>query len=149
VLQSALAHRRHWNLLRLSTVNSGKWWPVRRLGATHLAVCLTREKGAGGYVVDRLAARKMVDRLLPMRLAWDIAFDLEWLIGFKALGIHPMVIEQNTGGFETQIQSDLARIKIRSKLKYLTVGPFRLLTESSRLLYRLYRLLALKLLLRA
>lgn len=148
VLQAALAHRAHWNMLRLSTVNSGRWWPVRSLGDASLAICLTREKGAGGYLVDRTAAKKMVGRLLPMRLAWDVAFDLEWLIGFRTLGIHPMVIEQNSG-FGTQIQNDLGRIKIRSRLKYLTVGPFRLLIESSRLLYRLQRLIALRFLVRA
>ncbi|MEY4654235.1 MAG: hypothetical protein RI884_2816 [Pseudomonadota bacterium] len=148
VLQAALAHRAHWNMLRLSTVNSGKWWSVRRLGAANLAVCLTREKGAGGYLVDRIAAKKMVERLLPMRLAWDIAFDLEWLLGFKTLGVYPMVIEQNQV-FETQIQMDLAQIKIRGKLKYLTVAPFRAFIESSRLLYRLQRLIALKFLVRA
>lgn len=148
VLETALTHRAHWNMLRLSTVNSGKWWSVRRLGATHLAVCLTREKGAGGYLVDRVAAQKMVQRLLPMRLAWDIAFDLEWLIGFKTLGIHPMPIRQNDG-FETQIQMDLAQIKVRGRLKYLTVAPFRLFIESSRLVYRLHRLIALKLFVRA
>ena len=83
-----------------------------------------------------------------MRLAWDIAFDLEWLIGFKTLGIHPMPIRQNDG-FETQIQMDLAQIKVRGRLKYLTVAPFRLFIESSRLVYRLQRLIALKLFVRA
>ena len=148
VLQAALAHRAHWNMLRLSTVNSGKWWPVRQLGSTRLAVCLTREKGAGGYLVDRVAAKKMVQKMLPMRLSWDIAFDLEWLIGFRTLGVHPMVIQQNTPGLKTQIQTDLGRIKIRSKLKYLTVAPLRLLMEASRLIYRLHRLISLRLLVR-
>lgn len=148
VLQAALAHRAHWNMLRLSTVNSGRWWPVRRLGAANLAVCLTREKGAGAYLVDRVAAKRMVEQLLPMRLAWDIAFDLEWLLGFKTLGVYPMPVEQNAV-FETQIQMDLARIKVRGRLKYLTVAPFRLFVESSRLVYRLQRLIALRFLVRA
>lgn len=148
VLTEALTQTQHWNLLRLSTVNSGTWWPVRPLGRTNLAVCLTREKGAGGYVVDRVAARQMVDKLLPMRLAWDIAFDLEWLLGFKTLGVYPMVIQQNAG-FGTDIQDDLDKIKVRSKLKYLTVAPFRLFLELSRLGYRLFRLTHLRVLSRA
>ncbi len=139
LLAQARPHARHWNMLRLSTVNSGRWWPVRALGSASLAVCLTREKGAGGYLVDRVAARRMVDRLLPMRLSWDIAFDLEWLLGFRTLGLHPLPIEQNAG-FGTDIQDDLGRIKVKGKLKYLTVGPFRLFTEVGRLLYRSYRL---------
>jgi glycosyl transferase, family 25 len=132
-----------WNMLRLSTVNHGKWWSVRRLGDKSLAVCLTREKGAGGYMVDRVAAACMLKRLMPMRLAWDIAFDLEWLLGFKTLGVYPLPIDQNSG-FETQIQQDLQGIKLKGRGKYLTVVPFRLCLEVSRLFYRSVRLLLLK-----
>jgi hypothetical protein len=45
--------------------------------------------------------------------------------------------------------SDLDKIKVRSKLKYLTVAPFRLFLEVSRLGYRLYRLGSLRLFRRA
>jgi glycosyl transferase, family 25 len=146
LIDEALEHRHAWNMLRLSTVNSGKWWPVIKLaGESNLSVCLTREKGAGAYVVDRHAAAQMVRHLLPMRLAWDIAFDLEWFLGFKTLGIFPMPISQESD-FETQIQQDLARIKIKGLGKYLTVFPFRLFLETSRLIYRSLRLLKMKLL---
>lgn len=144
VIAQAMDFSADWNMLRLSTVNHGKWWPVRPLEGYSLAVCLTREKGAGAYLVDRKAAARMVKWLMPMRLAWDIAFDLEWLLGFKTLGIHPMPVEQNAG-FDTQIQQDLQGIKIKGKAKYLTVVPFRLFLEVSRLVYRSFRLLALKL----
>ena len=144
-ITTALKYRSEWNMLRLSTVNHGKWWPVRSLnGDFDLSICLTREKGAGGYVVDRRAAEKMLKHLLPMRVAWDIAFDLEWFLGFKTLGIFPMPVSQKSD-FETQIQQDLGQIKIKSVLKYITVTPFRTLLEISRLMYRLMRLLKFKL----
>lgn len=145
LISEALQHRSDWNMLRLSTVNHGKWWPVRSLhGDFNLSICLTREKGAGGYVVDRHAAEKMIKHLLPMRVAWDIAFDLEWFFGFKTLGVFPMPISQKTD-FETQIQQDLSQIKIKSVLKYITVTPFRTILEISRLIYRWMRLLKFKL----
>jgi glycosyl transferase family 25 len=78
-----------------------------------------------------------------MRLAWDIAFDLEWFLGFKTLGVYPMPIQQD--GFDTQIQQDLYNIKIKGYAKYATVFPFRTFLEVTRLLYRSYRLLRLKL----
>jgi glycosyl transferase family 25 len=132
-------------MLRLSTVNHGKWWSVRGLtDHSNLAICLTREKGAGGYLVDRQAAAQMIKHLLPMRLAWDIAFDLEWFLGFKTLGIFPMPITQESD-FETQIQQDLNLIKAKGYKKYITVFPFRLALELSRLAYRSIRLLKLKL----
>jgi glycosyl transferase, family 25 len=141
VIDAATHSSKHWNLLRLSTVNHGKWWPVKKVHGRSLAVCLTREKGAGAYVVDRHAARQMIKYLLPMRLAWDIAFDLEWFFGFKMLGVVPMPVSQSSE-FETQIQSNLP--KMRSRTKYLTVLPFRLFLESTRLLYRTFRLLRLR-----
>lgn len=143
ILSQATAFSKDWNMLRLSTVNSGKWFPVRKIGDHSLSVCLTREKGAGGYLVDKKAAKKMVQKLLPMRLAWDVAFDLEWFLGFKTLGVYPMPIQQD--GFETQIQQDLYSIKIKGLTKYIIILPFRTFLEVTRLLYRLYRLLTLKL----
>jgi glycosyl transferase family 25 len=145
LISAALVHRRDWNMLRLSSVNHGKWWAVRCLnGDYNLSICLTREKGAGGYLVDRHAAEQMIKHLLPMRLAWDIAFDLEWFLGFKTLGIFPMPISQQSN-FQTQIQQDLGQIKIKGILKYITVIPFRTVIEISRLGYRVMRLLKLKL----
>ena len=47
------------------------------------------------------------------------------------------------------LQDDLDKIKVRGKLKYLTVAPFRLFLELSRLGYRLYRLVSLRMFLRA
>ena len=124
ILERAMEHAADWNMLRLSTVNNGKWWPVRKMGSHSLSVCLTREKGAGGYFVDRKAAACMVRKLLPMRLAWDIAFDLEWLLGFKTLGVYPLPVQQNID-FETQIQQDLKNIKLKNKFIYFSVVPFR------------------------
>lgn len=144
LIATALQYRRDWNMLRLSTVNHGKWWAVKKLlDEFSLAVCLTREKGAGGYVVDRIAAAQMIKHLLPMRLAWDIAFDLEWFLGFKTLGIHPMPICQ-LNDFETQIQQDLGQIKIKGIGKYITVLPFRSVLEITRLIYRSVRLLKMR-----
>jgi glycosyl transferase family 25 len=135
ILESAIEHASGWNMLRLSSVNNGKWWPVRKIGSHSLSVCLTREKGAGGYLVDRKAAARMVKKLLPMRMAWDIAFDLEWLLGLKTLGVYPLPVQQQNE-FETQIQQDLKNIKIKSKMIYLTVLPFRMILEFSRLIFR-------------
>lgn len=145
LIASAMDFRSDWNMLRLSTVNHGKWWPVRNLGnGASLAICLTREKGAGGYLVDRKAATQMIKHLLPMRLAWDIAFDLEWFLGFKTLAIHPMPINQHSD-FESQIQNDLQHIKIKGAWKYLTVTPFRTFVEVSRFFFRTFRFLKMKL----
>ena len=144
MIHTALNYRIDWNMLRLSTVNHGKWWTVRAIDDHFkLGICLTREKGAGGYLVDRLAASQMLKLLMPMRLSWDIAFDLEWFLGFRTLGVHPMPVSQESD-FETQIQQDLYKIKIKGIGKYITVIPFRTFLEISRLIFRLLQLVKMK-----
>lgn len=139
VLDRAASQRDLWNVLRLSTVNRGRKYPVRDLGGGRaLAIALTREKGAGAYVVDRRAARWFVDDLMPMRLAFDIAFDLEYLAGLRACFVEPLPASQ-LSDHPTQIQSTRLDYKL-SRWRYLTVLPYRAWLELSRLACRGWRL---------
>ncbi len=131
-----------WDVLRLSTVNRGRKFPYKRLSHDRwLAVALTREKGAGAYVVNRQAAKWMAS-LLPIRMAWDYAFDLEYLAGLRASFVTPIPCNQNTG-MPTQIQINLKAFKM-PKWRYFTVFPFRAYLEASRFTLRSLRLLKLK-----
>lgn len=143
-LDRAACDRAPWNVLRLTTVNSGRKFPVRDLGnGRSLAICLTREKGAGAYVVDRRAARWLVEDLVPMRLAYDIAFDLEYLDGLRACFIEPLPASQ-ISDHPTQIQSTRLAYKL-PRWRYGTVLVYRAWLELSRVACRGWRLLAMRL----
>jgi glycosyl transferase family 25 len=132
-----------WDILRLSTVNSGAKHAYKALSADHdLAIALTREKGAGAYVVTRRSAEWLTG-MLPIRMAWDIAFDIEYLYGLRASFIVPVPCDQNTG-METQIQNRIREYKLPS-WRYVTVFPVRAFLETSRLITRLTRLVSLRL----
>lgn len=133
VIDAALDCRGDWDILRLSTVNTGRYFPVTRVAGRALGVCFTREKGAAGYVLSRRAAQLFRERLMPMRLAYDIAFDLEYLMGLKALGAMPMPINQETRT-DTQIQYNIRKLPA---WRYLTVFPFRAAIETARVVSRL------------
>ena len=77
-----------------------------------------------------------------MRLAYDIAFDLEYLLGLRALAVKPLPISQRTE-FATQIQTSIRKLPA---WRYLTVFPFRTILEVSRVVCRisLYLWLLLK-----
>jgi len=140
IINSAIAQAEEWDILRLSTVNSGIRIPYRKLDETHsLAIALTREKGAGGYVVNRRCAEVFLEKLLPIRVAWDIAFDIEYLMGLRSVFVEPVPIDQNTG-METQIQFTKKPVKL-SASRYLTVFPYRAYLESNRFFRRGMRLL--------
>lgn len=124
-----------WDILRLTTVSSGRKFPYRTLtDRRSLAIALTREKGSGAYMINRKAARWIEKDLVPMRLAYDIAFDLEYLSGLKGAFISPLVASQDAD-FESQIQGDMNSHKL-PRWRYLTVLPYRAYLEVSRVLAR-------------
>ncbi|MDR6190018.1 glycosyl transferase family 25 [Agrobacterium pusense] len=123
-----------WDLLRLTTVSNGRKFSFRPLSnGRSLAIALTREKGSGAYLVNRRAGQ-WISKLIPMRLAYDIAFDLEYLSGLKAAFIYPLCATQDADG-ESQIQNNL-RIYRLPRWRYFTVLPYRAYLETSRFLLR-------------
>lgn len=143
-LDRAAGQRRLWNILRLTTVSKGRKYPVSDLGNGHsIAIALTREKGSGAYVIDRAAARWFVEKLVPMRLAWDIAYDLEYFAGLRASFIEPPVASQISDE-ESQVQRGLSIYKL-PRWRYFTVLPYRFWLELNRLGWRGGRLLKARL----
>lgn len=135
-IEDALRHADRWDVLRLSTVNTDRVVPVVRLPAgAFLGVNLLRSKGAAAYMLSRRAAETFRRRLLPMRLAYDIAFDLEYLWGLRALAVTPYPVVADAAA-PTQIQFDIASYK-DGPARYLTVFPFRAAVEAARVACRL------------
>lgn len=133
-IDEAVLNGGDWDLLRLTTVSNGRKFPFRPLSnGRSLAIAITREKGSGAYLVNRRAG-KWISKLIPMRLAYDIAFDLEYLAGLKAAFIYPLCATQDADG-ESQIQNNL-RIYRLPRWRYFTVLPYRAFLETSRFLLR-------------
>lgn len=133
-----------WDILRLTTVSSGRKFPFRKLTERRsLSIALTREKGSGAYMINRKAARWIAKDLVPMRLAYDIAFDLEYLSGLKAAFVTPLVATQDSE-FESQIQGNINAHKL-PRWRYFTVLPYRTYLEVSRVVARTALLLWQKL----
>ncbi len=142
-IDEAVLNGGDWDLLRLTTVSNGRKFPFRPLSnGRSLAIALTREKGSGAYLVNRRAG-KWISKLIPMRLAYDIAFDLEYLAGLKGAFIYPFCATQDADG-ESQIQNNL-RIYRLPRWRYFTVLPYRAYLETSRFLLRGIRLAIAKL----
>jgi glycosyl transferase family 25 len=135
VVDAALRYADTWDVLRLSTVGHDR--VVRAmplLGNWFLGVNLTRCKGAAGYMINRKAAATFRSRLVPMRLAWDIAFDLEYLWGLKAIAVTPFPVVPDERA-PTQIQNNINSFKL-PPTRYLTVFPYRAAVESARVVMR-------------
>lgn len=140
MLLGALDARDSWDILRLSTVNTGRKYSFQRITTERsLAIALTREKGSGAYMINRRAAEWLVGRMVPMCLPYDLAFNLEYLASLRSVFVSPVPINQWTN-FPTQIQLGLRSYRIAG-WRRLPVFLFRAWIEASRFLTRSFRLL--------
>jgi glycosyl transferase family 25 len=136
VVEAALEHAGSWDVLRLQTVNRNRVVPARALGHGYaLGVNLTRSKGAAAYMLSRRAAEVFRRRLRPMQMAYDIAFDIEYFWGLRAVAITPYPVTADADA-PTQIQVNINAYKAGLH-RYLTVFPFRAAVETARVACRL------------
>jgi glycosyl transferase, family 25 len=142
LIEVALKEPRDWDILRLSTVNGGAFFPYRRIDQRFsFALPLTRKKGSAAYLLSRNCAKRLLEKMDPMRFAYDIAFDTEFLMGVKMSFIYPPPVDQHTD-MVSQIQIDGDRFKLPAT-RYFTVFPWRSWVETNRFLRRLAQLAAL------
>jgi glycosyl transferase, family 25 len=124
-----------FDMLRLSSVNSGRWTRTITLDDHYaMGVAFSREKGAGAYLLNRKAALKIVGHYLPMTLPYDHRLDQEWLDGFRTMGISPPPVRQE--GFSSQIQRKIRSYYLPAYLRYWSVFPYRVSVELARVLSR-------------
>jgi len=135
-LEAAMHYSRHWNILRLTGLSSGHPAKIVRLvGDYTLCISLGRLKGAGAYVIDRVAATALLAKLLPMRLPYDHAFDREWFLGLRAAYISPFPASQIESDFLSSVQPGTYP-KLSLTLRCLTTYPYQACNEMTRWLFR-------------
>lgn len=141
VLQTSLMHADAWDLLRLSGIHRGTPVAVRPLGPNHqLTVMLSRQTGAAAYVINRKAAKAMLDHLLPMQLPLDHAFNRPWLMGIRERMVSPLPAwadpgQPSTIGYGHQAHGRLPWYQRLSTFRY------RMGTEVRRVVHALHQLL--------
>ncbi|MGY0197721.1 glycosyltransferase family 25 protein [Leptothrix sp. BB-4] len=92
MLDALAAVPERWDMVKLSAVHRGTPQPVVRLGERHhLTVMLSQCTGSSAYVMNRHAAQVYLDRLLPIRLPFDHAYDRSWTLGIKVRRVDPLV----------------------------------------------------------
>ena len=143
IIEQATKLSDRWDILRLSGNHSGLPLKVTRLTDKNYLCCnLGRQTGAGAYVVNRKAATRMLEQLLPMKLPYDHAFDREWLWGAKALFVNPPSTSQRSG-FGSNISSET---DYRLPLMHRTPAfLYRFTNELMRVAFRSLQFLQLKL----
>ena len=140
VLQRLVAARERWDMVKLSAIHSGSPVGVLSVGQGHqLGVMFSRCTGASAYLVNRAAAQRYAEQLLPMQLPYDHAYDRGWVYGLKVRRVFPEVCVH-----DDQVESTIGNPGPSRKFvwwrRWGTYGH-RLRTELARLGYGLGQLL--------
>lgn len=131
LIEAAITHGSKWDLLRLSSSREGAYLRIAQLDETHRLAYNTKVlKNTGAYLINRSAAEKCLDHMLPMSLPYDVALDREWDYGFKTACIVPFPIQLED--FPGQIPK-APRIRL---YRSTTFHIFHLLTRFQRKNYR-------------
>jgi glycosyl transferase, family 25 len=127
LIEEAIKHSAHWDLLRLTSSRKGAFIKIAPLNDTYQLAYNTKVlKNTGAYLINRNAAERCIKYLLPMRLPYDVALDREWDCGFKTACITPFPIKLED--FPGQIPK-APRIRI---YRATTFHLFHLLTRFQR-----------------
>ena len=137
--------RDDWDMVKLTGNGTTRRLNIRRLAdGFRLSVLWTRLPGAAGYLVNRRAAETYVERLLPMQVLYDHAFDRGWALGLRIRAITPFpAIGVNTpsAGVSTIGGPGRPRVKVKGWRKGLTLW-WRTKTEIMRVVAAGYALFA-------
>jgi len=135
-IEAAMRYTRSWNILRVTGLSRGHPMRLTRLSDNYF-LCLNfgRLKGAGAYVIDRVAATVLLSKLLPMRLPYDHAFDREWFFGLRAACISPFPASQIESPFLSSVQPGIY-LKLSRTRRTLATYPYQACNEITRWFFR-------------
>ena len=120
LMKGLLDNASSWDVVKLSGRHSGTPIPLLKLNETHRLVALTtRHTGSGAYLVNRLAAQRYIEKLLPMRVPYDHSFDRAWYFGFRFRAAMPLPIQGQAGGHSTITEGTKFRKPNKYKLPKL------------------------------
>ena len=127
-------------MVKLSAIHSGTPVGVLDVGQGHqLGVMFSRCTGSSAYVINRTAAQRYVQQLLPMQLPYDHAYDRGWVYGLKVRRVFPEVCVH-----DDQVVSTIGNPGPSRKFPWYRRLPtyiHRLRTEWARLRYGVAQLL--------
>ena len=151
IINGALNSSIHFDLLRLSggsDRNKEKGIPIKLQKIYkdfYLSLNLGFKSGTGCYLINRHAAKNILNKLNKMSLPIDHAMDRDWLLSIRSLSILPAPVylkeELHEGNSYIQAKSEF---KYSFYRRYWIMIPYRLVNEFTRLIYKLCLFIKIK-----
>jgi len=93
VLEDAMQYSDHWDMLRLNGIRPTRGINFSQLAHGYKLCCdLKTASGSGAKIVNRYAANAIIKKLLPMKMAHDVALFYDWPIGIREVTVQPFPI---------------------------------------------------------
>ena len=151
IINSAISSGIDFDLLRLSggsdkTKEKGMPIKLKKIYKEfYIALNFGFKSGTGCYLINRLAAKNLVERMSIMSLPIDHAMDRDWVLNLRSLCIKPSPVhlkeELHLGNSYIQAKSEF---KFPFYKRYWIMAPYRILNELTRLVYKLFIFIKIK-----
>lgn len=105
VIKSAIKNQSLWDILDFELNHYGYPQKIAKLAlGKFLVFYMTNVKHAGAYLLNRSAAKKMLEKFYPIKMPLDHYFTRSWEFGLRFCGVEPRIVEQKFG--DSQIKCD-------------------------------------------
>ena len=151
IINSAISSGIDFDLLRLSggsdkTKEKGMPIKLKKIYKEfYIALNFGFKSGTGCYLINRLAAKNLLERMSIMSLPIDHAMDRDWVLNLRSLCIKPSPVhlkeELHLGNSYIQAKSEF---KFPFYKRYWIMAPYRILNELTRLVYKLFIFIKIK-----
>lgn len=94
ILDALEHHASKWDLVKLHATHPAGAITRLTLGGYRLASLTLRHGSAACYAINRRAALKLRDKLLPMTVPYDHEFDRAWKYGYRLRAVLPFPVSR-------------------------------------------------------
>lgn len=105
VVESAIDHKDIWDILSFESNHYGYPQKVAKLAQDESIVFyMTNVKHAGAYLINRNAAKQLLEKFYPIKMPLDHYYTRSWEFGLRFCGVEPRIVEQKFG--DTMIKNE-------------------------------------------
>lgn len=115
-LENLIENKHLWDIVSFEMNHNG--WPLKVASLyedKNLCVYLASVKHSGCYVINRNAAKKLLEKFFPIVMPLDHYFTASWEFDIKFMGVEPRIVKQKFG--ESVIKSEHSRRFNETELK--------------------------------
>ncbi len=88
-------HNKQWDVVTLQHSHRGLPKTVAPLSSGALVRYGAYVAESGGYLINRLAAERLLAKFFPLKVQYDHFFTRDWEMGFRFLGVDPAPMHQH------------------------------------------------------